>query len=250
MKQQHLSGVSLAVVLLCATGTMPAMAHHSRAAFDLLNKSEIKARITEVRWTNPHVFLVGQVTNAQGQTEEWTFEGHSISGLSHAGWTRDTVKKGDELLLVVNRHRDTAKHFALMDHVILPDGTRVYSVGVPPTDPSKPKPALQASSNFSGNWKLQFPGTPEQQRERIAAWPANARAWQRILLGSATDVDMDSAGRILVSPELRSAAMLTRDVMLLGLGNRFEVWDAGTLSAREAEALTGAPPDAVASFAF
>lgn len=167
LKHQHLSGVALAVALLCATGSMPAMAHHSRAAFDLLNKSEIKARITEVRWTNPHVFLVGQVTNAQGQTEEWTFEGHSISGLSHAGWTRDTVKKGDELLLVVNRHRDTAKHFALMDHVILPDGTRVYSVGVPPTDPSKPKPALQASSNFSGNWKMQFPGTPEQQRERI-----------------------------------------------------------------------------------
>jgi hypothetical protein len=38
--------------------------------------------------------------------------------------------------------------------------------------------------------------------------------------------------------------------MLLGLGNRFEVWDAGTLSARETEALTAPPPDAVASFAF
>jgi MraZ protein len=61
---------------------------------------------------------------------------------------------------------------------------------------------------------------------------------------------MDSAGRILVSPELRSAASLTRDVMLLGLGNRFEVWDAGTLSVRETEALTAPPPDAVASFAF
>jgi len=92
--------------------------------------------------------------------------------------------------------------------------------------------------------------TWEQQRERIAAWPANARAWQRILLGSATDVEMDSAGRILVSPELRTAASLTRDVMLLGLGNRFEVWDAGTLSVRETEALTAPPPDAVASFAF
>jgi len=37
---------------------------------------------------------------------------------------------------------------------------------------------------------------------------------------------------------------------LLGLGNRFEVWDAGTLSARETEALRAPPPDAVASFSF
>ena len=90
----------------------------------------------------------------------------------------------------------------------------------------------------------------EQQRERIAAWPANARAWQRILLGSATDVDMDGTGRILVSPELRTAAALRHDVMLLGLGNRFEVWDAATLNSRESEALAGPPPDAVASFSF
>jgi MraZ protein len=90
----------------------------------------------------------------------------------------------------------------------------------------------------------------EQQRERIAAWPAEARAWQRILLGSATDVEMDGAGRILVSPELRASAALTRDVMLLGLGNRFELWDAATLQAREAQALAGPAPDAVASFAF
>jgi MraZ protein len=90
----------------------------------------------------------------------------------------------------------------------------------------------------------------EQQRERIAAWPANARAWQRILLGSATDVEMDGTGRILVAPELRAAAALSRELMLLGLGNRFEVWDAATLAAREGEALSGPPPDAVASFAF
>ena len=167
MSHPNRNRVAWAVGVLCAIAALPALAHHSRAAFDLSTKSEIKARITEVRWTNPHVFLVGQVTNAQGQVEEWTFEGHSISGLSHAGWTRDTIKKGDELLLVVNRHRDANKHFALMDHVILPNGQRVYSVGVPPSDPSKPRPPIKASTDFSGNWKVQFPGTPEQQRERV-----------------------------------------------------------------------------------
>lgn len=90
----------------------------------------------------------------------------------------------------------------------------------------------------------------EQQREKIAAWPINARAWQRVFLGSATDVDMDGAGRILIAPELRQAATLERDVMLLGMGARFEIWDAATLAAREAEALAGPMPDAIANFTF
>ena len=50
----------------------------------------------------------------------------------------------------------------------------------------------------------------EQHREQIANWPMSARAWQRIFLGSACDVDMDSAGRILISPELRTAVVLSR----------------------------------------
>ena len=43
----------------------------------------------------------------------------------------------------------------------------------------------------------------EVHRERIAALPMNARAWTRIFLGSACDVDMDTTGRILIAPELR-----------------------------------------------
>lgn len=154
-------------VTLCLAVTTPAVAHHSRAAFRLDVKTELRAQITKVRWTNPHVFFVGEVVNDKGLKEEWTFEGHSISGLSHAGWTKDTVHEGDELLLVVNLHRDPDKHFALIDHVVLPDGRIVYSVGVPPVDPAAPRPPVKASTDFSGNWKYVFPGTPEQVRQRI-----------------------------------------------------------------------------------
>ncbi|HEX2518118.1 MAG TPA: division/cell wall cluster transcriptional repressor MraZ [Castellaniella sp.] len=72
----------------------------------------------------------------------------------------------------------------------------------------------------------------ETKREQIAALPASARALQRLLLGSAQDVEMDGAGRILVSPELRAAAGLEREVMLLGLGSNFELWDRPTWEAR------------------
>ena len=72
----------------------------------------------------------------------------------------------------------------------------------------------------------------EEKRKQIAALPASARPLQRLLLGNAQDVDMDGAGRILVAPELRAAAGLNRDVMLLGLGWNFELWDRAQWEAR------------------
>ena len=90
----------------------------------------------------------------------------------------------------------------------------------------------------------------EQHRAQIAAWPLSARPWQRIFLGFATDVDLDSAGRILVSPELREAASLQRDIMLLGMGTHFELWDAALLKAEEQKALAAGVPDSLNGFSF
>ena len=92
--------------------------------------------------------------------------------------------------------------------------------------------------------------TWESHREQIAAWPMSARAWQRIFLGNASDVELDSAGRILIAPELRSAVGLTRDVMLLGMGSHFEIWDAAKLAESEAQAIAGGMPDVLSSFSF
>ena len=90
----------------------------------------------------------------------------------------------------------------------------------------------------------------EQHREQIAGWPMSARAWQRIFLGNASDVEMDTAGRILIAPELRSAAGLSRDVMLLGMGSHFEVWDAAKLAESEAQAIANGMPDVLNDFSF
>jgi MraZ protein len=78
----------------------------------------------------------------------------------------------------------------------------------------------------------------------------SARAWQRIFLGNASDVEMDSAGRILISPELRVAALLTRDVMLLGMGSHFEIWDAARLDESESQAIATGMPDVLNNFSF
>jgi MraZ protein len=90
----------------------------------------------------------------------------------------------------------------------------------------------------------------EQHREQIASWPMSARAWQRIFLGNACDVEIDSAGRVLISPELRAAVGLEKEVMMLGMGSHFEIWDAAKLAESEAEAVAGGMPDVLSNFSF
>ena len=90
----------------------------------------------------------------------------------------------------------------------------------------------------------------ETHRDQIAAWPMSARAWQRIFLGNACDVEMDSAGRVLISPELRAAIGLEKEVMMLGMGSHFEIWDAAKLAADEASAVAGGMPDVLSNFSF
>jgi MraZ protein len=90
----------------------------------------------------------------------------------------------------------------------------------------------------------------EKKREQIAAFPMTARALQRLLLGNAQDVEIDGSGRALIAPELRTAANMTRDVMLLGMGAHFELWDAAALARREAQDLAQGMPDVLNQFSF
>ena len=90
----------------------------------------------------------------------------------------------------------------------------------------------------------------EKFRDRVAALPMQAQWWKRIFLGNAMDVDMDATGRVLVSPELRSAAGISKDVVLLGMGGHFELWDAPTYATQEAEHIKGDMPDVFKDFSF
>ena len=60
----------------------------------------------------------------------------------------------------------------------------------------------------------------------------------------------NTAGRILIAPELRSAVGLQRDVMLLGMGSHFEIWDAALLAESETQAIAGGMPDVLSNFSF
>ncbi len=90
----------------------------------------------------------------------------------------------------------------------------------------------------------------ESFRDKVAALPMSASGWKRVFLGNAMDIEMDSASRVLISPELRAAAGLTRDVMLLGMGSHFELWDAARYAEHEAKVMQSEMPEVLKDFSF
>jgi len=68
----------------------------------------------------------------------------------------------------------------------------------------------------------------ERKLVRLPSMNKAARRIVRIMVGYATEVDMDGSGRILVSRELRDFASLDKNAMLIGQGNKFELWDEQT----------------------
>lgn len=81
----------------------------------------------------------------------------------------------------------------------------------------------------------------------LPSFDPQVRAVQRLIVGHADDVELDTAGRILVPPALRRYASLDRQVVLVGQGRKFEIWDEAQWSAQTAQTIAfpaaGLPPE-------
>jgi len=65
----------------------------------------------------------------------------------------------------------------------------------------------------------------ERKLVRLPSMNKVARRIQRLMVGYATEVELDGSGRLLISRELRDFAGLEKQAMLIGQGNKFELWD-------------------------
>lgn len=65
----------------------------------------------------------------------------------------------------------------------------------------------------------------EQKLQTLPSFNRAARRIQRLLIGHATELELDGNGRLLVPPLLRTYAKLDKSVMLVGQGKKFELWD-------------------------
>ena len=90
----------------------------------------------------------------------------------------------------------------------------------------------------------------EEKLQNLPSFNPIARRIQRLLIGHATDVDLDGSGRILLPPLLREHAQLDKKIVMIGQSNKFEVWNEALWQKRreqwlleEAAAMTSLPEE-------
>jgi hypothetical protein len=99
----------LGATLALAFAAMRAGAHHSTAIYDSEHPIELAGTVVEWQFVNPHVFIVLEVVDAAtGEKKVWNLEGGNTAGLFRRGWTPNTLKPGDEIMLTVRPLRSGA----------------------------------------------------------------------------------------------------------------------------------------------
>jgi len=109
---------------------LPAAAHHSFAAeYDAAKPITLKGTVVRVEWTNPHARFYVDVKAADGTATTWNLELASPNVLVRQGWTRNSLKIGDEITVTGSMAKDGSK-MANARNVTLAGGKRVFARSV------------------------------------------------------------------------------------------------------------------------
>lgn len=99
--------VSSFVLGAAASLNVPAAAaHHAFSAFDMTEEKVVAGDIVEFQWTNPHTWTWIDVTAPDGTVTEWGVEGMSPNFLRRLGWTENTLKPGDHVVITLYPLKD------------------------------------------------------------------------------------------------------------------------------------------------
>jgi hypothetical protein len=105
-QRRALAVVAAGTVVAAAGGA--ARAHHSFAVFDIHHPLELRGTVQEFRFTSPHSFIILEVKAPDGTIMIWTLEGASPNTLARDGWSKASLKTGDEVVLTIDPLRSGA----------------------------------------------------------------------------------------------------------------------------------------------
>jgi hypothetical protein len=92
---------NLLIIFVIAVGlafiSLPAIAHHGVAGYDLTKTITLHGTVTRFDWSNPHCVIQMEAKSASGEVQNWTIELAAPSLLTRMGWNKNVMKAGDDI---------------------------------------------------------------------------------------------------------------------------------------------------------
>jgi len=104
MKRKALYLLALGLGLIFVSAA--AFAHHGTAAYDMSKTITVKGKVTKFNFINPHCQVFFEVANEKGEAEQWQAELTSPNHLIRTGWTKESLKTGDDITITGYRTKD------------------------------------------------------------------------------------------------------------------------------------------------
>jgi hypothetical protein len=101
------------LVVLAAVGSLAmfagsVMAHHGVAGYDLTKTIMLHGTVTKFDWSNPHVVVYLDAKNEGGEMQHWTIEFAAPVHMVRAGWSKNSMKSGDDIVIETHPSRNGA----------------------------------------------------------------------------------------------------------------------------------------------
>jgi hypothetical protein len=118
---------ALTIFTTLTMAALPALAHHSFATeFDMSKPVTLEGVVTGIDWVNPHVYFYVDVSDDDGRVVNWKCETRGPNGLERQGWRKDSLKKGDRVIVNGYPAKD-ATHMVDGRKVTFADGSKILS---------------------------------------------------------------------------------------------------------------------------
>lgn len=113
----------------CSILSLPLPAHHGVAAYDMTRTVTLKGAVTQWVWSNPHCVVMFDVKGDSGQTVQWSAETENPSSMIHQGWTRQSLKPGEQITISVYQAKN-GKPIGRIVEVVLSNGQKLPGRGL------------------------------------------------------------------------------------------------------------------------
>jgi hypothetical protein len=110
--------------------SVPLLAHHGAAEYDNTKSISVQGTVTEVKYVNPHVLILFTAKDDKGQAVDWTAESQSPNLLSRRGWSRSTLKPGDQITVTGHPVKNGVPAMSTQK-IVFADGRATPDMGLP-----------------------------------------------------------------------------------------------------------------------